>query len=279
MVKRYSLISLGIFIMSVALYFFLIPADMAVGGVSGLAMVIQAHFPDFPISALLLVLNGILFIIGFLAIGKEFGAATIYSSVLTSGIFFVFEQLFPNPSVTGDIFINLVYGILIQGVGMAIVFFQNASTGGTDILAKILNRYTYLDIGKALFLCDSLIVIMAALTFGMEKGLYAFLGILMNSFIIDGMIAKLSSKLNLVIMTSKVDEVNDYIINKIDRGTTLYETEGGFSRESKLVINTVCNRKQFYDIKKYTTKLDPNAFIFTAQLNDVVGNGFTFFLD
>lgn len=277
--KRYALITVGIIIMCIALYFFLIPADLAVGGLSGLAMVVQAHFPNFPISGILLVMNIILLTISFIIIGKEFGASTIYSSLLMSGVFFVFEKLFPNPGVSRDIIINLVYGIFIQGIGMAIVFFQNSSTGGTDIVAKIINHYTYIDIGKALFLSDCIIVLLAAITFGIEKGLYALLGILMNSFIIDGMIAKMSSKMNLMIMTSKVDEVNDYIIKKIDRGTTLFKAEGGFTEIDKYVINTVCNRKQYYEIKKFVTGVDDKAFITVTQLNDVVGNGFTFFLD
>lgn len=277
--KRYALITVGIVIMCIALYFFLIPADLAVGGLSGLAMVVQAHFPNFPISAILLVMNIILLTISFIIIGKEFGASTIYSSFLMSGTFFVFERLFPNPGVSHDIIINLVYGIFIQGIGMAIVFFQNSSTGGTDIVAKIINHYTYIDIGKALFLSDCIIVLLAAFTFGIEKGLYALLGILMNSFIIDGMIAKMSSKMNLMIMTTKVDEVNDFIIKKIDRGTTLFKAEGGFTEKDKYVINTVCNRKQYYEIKKFTTEIDSQAFITVTQLNDVVGNGFTFYLD
>lgn len=278
-IKRYVLISIGIVIMCIGMYFFLIPGDLAVGGLSGLAMVIRAKFPKLAISTIMLLANFALFIIGFFVIGKEFGASTLYSSVFMSLVLFILERIFPVVEISHDIFINLVYGIAISGIGMAIVFFQNSSTGGTDIIAKIITHYSYIDIGKALFLADCMIVLLAALTFGMEKGLYALLGIFLNSFIIDGMIARMSSKMNVMILTSEIDEVNNYIIKIIDRGTTLYKAEGGYSEKDMYVINTVCNKKQYYEIKKFIIEKDPKAFIFVTQLSDVVGNGFTFYLD
>lgn len=278
-IKRFVIVTVGIFILTLSLHFFLIPSNLATGGVTGLALVLRAYWPNLPISGIVFVLNIILLFLGFIFIGKDFGAITIYCSIILSMFLRMWEIVFPNPSINGDLMLNLIYSVIIGGVGIAVVFFQNASTGGTDIIAKIINKYTYMDIGKSLFLSDALIVVMATITFGIERGLYSFLGLFLNSIIIDGAIARLSSKLNLMILTSKPEEVNAFINKVIDRGTTLFLAKGGFSNEDRIVINTVCNRKQYYDIKKNVSQIDLNAFIFSSQLNDVYGNGFTFFLD
>ncbi|KAB3536074.1 YitT family protein [Alkaliphilus pronyensis] len=273
--KRFWLINLGIIIMSAGLYYFLIPADLAVGGVTGLAMVINKLVPVIPIGILMLIANVILFIIAFLVIGKDFGGYTIYSSILLSSVIYLFEITTPlEKPLIDDIMINLIYGIIIQGIGMAIIFYQNASTGGTDIVAKIINRFTHIEIGKSLLMADFLIIILAIFTFGPRLALYALLGIGINALVIDKVIAGFNTKMKVVIISEKSDEINDYIINEIKRGTTLYYADGGYTKTKKTIVSTVVNKRQYIKIKKFAQVTDPKIFINVSFVQEVLGEGF-----
>ncbi|MTI46574.1 YitT family protein [Sporosalibacterium faouarense] len=276
-IERFILINIGILTMAVGLYYFLIPANLAVGGVTGLAMVINKVFPVIPIGIIMTISNIILFALAFLIIGKEFGGYTIYSSFLLSGVIYLFEVISPmDKPIIDDIMINLIYGIIIQGIGMAIIFYQNSSTGGTDIIAKIINKFTHLDIGKALLSADFIITIFAGLTFGAKLGLYALLGVIINAYVIDNVIAGFSKKMNIMIISDKKEEINQYIIKTINRGTTLYYADGGFSKKKKNIINTVVSRKQYIKIKHYVQNIDPDAFITVGFVHEVLGEGFNF---
>lgn len=261
--------------MTVGLYYFLIPSNLAVGGVTGLAMVLNNIIPTIPIGAIMLILNLILFILAFILIGKEFGGYTIYCSFLLSGLIYIFEIATPlNKPLIDDLLINLIYGIIISGIGMAIVFYQNASTGGTDIVAKIINKYMHIDIGKALFLADFLIVIFAGFSFGLKLGLYAFLGIVINSLVIDNFIAGFNKKMNIMINSNRSEDINKFILEELDRGTTLYNAVGGFSKKDKIIVNTIVDRKEYITIRNYVKSIDPNAFISVGFVNEVLGEGF-----
>lgn len=274
-ISRFFQITLGVLIMAAGLYYFLIPSNLAVGGVTGLAMVINKVFPAASIGIIMTVSNIILFVLAFLIIGKDFGGYTMYSSLLLSIVIYLFEMLTPiEKPIIDDLMINLIYGILIQGIGMAFIFYQNASTGGTDIVAKIINRFTHLEIGKALLLADFIITLLAGITFGVKLGLYALLGVMMNAFVIDNVIAGLNIKMNIVIISHRSEEINHFIINDIGRGTTLYFADGGFSRSEKTIINTVVGKKQYIKIKGYVQALDPKAFITVGFVHEVLGEGF-----
>ncbi|MCH4891348.1 YitT family protein [Acidaminobacter sp. JC074] len=273
--KAFIVMNIGLFIMAVGLSVFLIPADLAVGGVTGLAMVIQHYVPSLNIGILMLVFNVILFTLGFLIIGSSFGGKTIYCSFALSGMIGLMEWLLPlQGPVVNDIVLNLVFGIVIQGIGMAIVFYQNASTGGTDIIAKIFNKFTGLDIGKALFLSDSLITLMAAVCFGLTLGLYAFIGILINGLIIDKVIANLDAKIHAVIVTNDTEVISDYIHETLSRGTTYLHGTGGYSKEDKQIISVVLNRKEFAELKHFIKRQALDAFITMNVVDEVYGEGF-----
>lgn len=274
-INRFLLINLGIVIMAVGLYYFLIPANLAVGGVTGFAMAINKVFPRLSIGTVMIISNIILFTLAFIIIGKDFGGYTIYSSFLLSGLIYILEIISPiSKALTDDLMINLIYGIIIQGIGMGIIFYQNSSTGGTDIVAKIINKFTHLNIGKSLLLADFIITIMAGLTFGIKLGLYALLGVIINAYVIDNVIAGLNSKMNIFIISDKSEEINRYIINEIKRGTTIYHADGGFSRRKKNIINTIVGRKQYIKIKGYVKEVDPKAFITVGFVHEVLGEGF-----
>lgn len=274
-IKEYSLITLGLLVMTFGLSFFLEPAELAVGGVFGFAMLVKQLVPALNVGDIMLVMNIFLFIIAFIIIGKDFGARTIYASLVLSFLVGRVGSLFQiTKPLTDDVFLNLFFGILVQGMGMAIIFYYGASTGGTDIVAKIINKFTHMDIGKALLLSDILIVFAACFIFGAEKGLYAMLGVIMNGFVIDNMIEGLNSKINISIISEKMDEIKAYVISTLDRGATIYEAKGAYTDENRPVMHTVMSKKEFILLKKYVRKIDPNAFVIAYNVKEVMGEGF-----
>jgi len=274
--KKFLLINLGVIILVFGLYFFLIPADLATGGVTGLGMVINHIFPNMPVGLLMAILNLALFVLAFIFIGHEFGGYTIYSSLLISGLIYLLELFVPlKGPLVDDLMINLIYGILIQGIGLAIVLNAGTSTGGTDIIAKIINKYTHLEIGKSLFLADFLIIILAILVYGVELGLYALLGVMINSAVIDKIIAGFNTKIKMVIISHREEDITKFIIEELDRGVTLLHGEGGFSHTDKRIINTVVSRREYIRIKNYVKEVDHLAFVWVNFVNEVFGEGFT----
>lgn len=274
--KKFMLINLGILIMTVGLYYFLMPSKLAVGGATGAAMILSYLIP-VPMGIILGVLNIILFITAFLVLGREFGGYTIYASLALSGLIALLEIVTPMADpFTDDLFINLIFGILISGVGMGIVFNNNASTGGTDIIAKIINKYTHMDIGKSLLASDFLITLFAGLVFGARLGMYALLGIVINSFVIDKMISGFNVKINMLIISNEFDLINSYILDDIGRGTTIYHASGGYSNDDKRVINTIVSRSEYIKIRDFVKSIDDKAFVSISYITEVEGEGFTF---
>ncbi len=279
-IKQFLMINFGLFIMAMGLHFFLISADLATGGVTGLAMVINHYFQVVPIGAIMMVFNILLFILAYVMIGKEFTGYTLYCSFTLSGMIFLLDLLFPmSQPLVPEILLNLVFGILIQGIGMGIVFYQNASTGGTDIIAKIINKYTHMDIGMALLLSDMAVVILAGIAFGFSLGLWALLGIMLNGIVIDRVIAGFEMKLNVLIISSESEVINRYIIDTLDRTTTIFKAQGGYTGSERHVIQVVLDKKQYIKIKQFIRGADSKAFISVNFTHEVLGEGFNTFLN
>lgn len=275
-IYEYIMITIGLLLVAAGVYFFLIPNDLAAGGVTGLAMVINYYFPVLNVGAIMLVLNVILFIIGFIFIGSGFGIKTIYSSLMLSFMISMMEELFPMAGpITNDIFINLIFGILVGAIGMAIVFNQNASTGGTDIVAKILNKYMHLEIGKGLLLADLLVTLLAIAAFGATVGMYSLLGVIINGFTVDSAIQGLNIIKKVEIVSSKGTEIKNFIIKELDRSATLYDAKGAYSLQNKEVITTVLGKREVIRLKNYIKEIDPKAFIITYNVHETLGEGFT----
>ncbi|GCD10778.1 YitT family protein [Clostridium tagluense] len=274
-IKEYILITIGLALVAVGFYFFLVPNNLAVGGVSGLAMIINLYVPALSIGAIMIVLNLILFVIGFIFIGSSFGVKTIYSSLGLSGMIWILEKTCPmSGSITNDLFLELIFGILIGAVGLGMVFNQNASTGGTDIIAKILYKYFHLDIGKALLLSDFLVTILAGIAFGPKIGMYALLGVIINGFTIDAVIAGMNICKKVEVVSSRGEEIKRYIIEELGRGATLYTAKGAYTNEEKEVITTVLGKKEFIKLKIYIKEIDKKAFIITYNVHEILGEGF-----
>ena len=273
--KEYLIITLGFIIVALGLTVFLIPSNLAVGGVTGLSLIIHTHFNFLSVGFLLILINSILFIIAFFTLGPAFGAKSIYASLGLSGAIWFIQRLFPGMKpLTDDLFINLVFGMLVSSTGMSLVLYQNASTGGTDILAKILNKFLHVPIGRSLLFVDFFITILAGLTFGPRLGLYALLGVIMNGMIIDNMIAGLGTKINVHIVCTNPEVISDFITRNLLRGATLYKAEGAYTKEAKTVIVAVMSKREFIRLKKHVELNEPSAFVTANVVHTVMGQGF-----
>lgn len=274
--KRILFVTLGVFIVSAALHWFLIPSSLAVGGTSGLAMILNHYTPNIPVGVLIGALNIFLLIVAYFVIGRDFLGLTVYASILMSFYLLVLEWLFPASGViVDDLLLNLVFGILISAVGMAIVFNQNASTGGTDIVAKIISLFFNIDIGKSLMLVDFSIALLAGLTFGIQIGLYALLGVILNSFMIDEIIAGLTRKVSVMIISAEQKEILRFLHQDLDRSGTIFAATGAYSGADRPVIMTILSRNQYIQLKQFVRKIDPFAFMIVYYIHEVEGEGFT----
>lgn len=275
-IKRFISVNLGTLLVSLSLHYFTIPAKIAVGGASGFSLLVYT-LTNIPIPLVLLVVNILLIIVGAITIGVTFGALTVYSSIICSVFLAFLEKFSPMPKpIIDDLFITLIFGILTQSLGISIVLNAGASTGGTDILGKIIEKYTPLSFGNGLMMCDGFITTGACIVYGTKIGMYGLLGVMINSFFIDKFIAGFNSKYNVTIISNEVDIINDYILNSIHRGTTLYNAQGGFSHKDKTIITTIVDRREYIKLHRFVKKIDDKAFLFVSNVFEIEGEGFTY---
>ena len=276
--KSFLLINIGLVLTAAGIHFFKVPNNFATGGVSGLAIVIRNFFPGISVGPLMLIINMALLIAGFALIGASFGSKTVYSSFALSGMVWVLDRVFPlTKPLTGDMMLELAFAIILPAVGSAIVFNQNASTGGTDIVAKVLNKLTSIDIGKALLLADFVITILAGLVFGIRIGMYSLLGLIMKGFLIDIVIEGINIRKQIVIVSDNPEAVREYIIKNLHRGATIHTAVGAFTNEEKHVITTIVNRRQAIALREYIREVDKKAFITITNTSEIIGKGFRSF--
>ncbi|MCX7771526.1 MAG: YitT family protein [Clostridia bacterium] len=274
-VKEFLYINLGLFLVAAGIHFFKVPNHFATGGVSGLAIVADHFFPNLSVGPLMMIINVAFLVLGLLLIGVEFTGKTAYSSIVLSGMVWLLDYLLPlKAPMTPDTLLELIFSIILPAVGSAIVFNMNASTGGTDIVAKILNKYTDLDIGKALLSSDFIITILAGVVFGVRIGMYSVLGLIMKGFLIDTVLEGVNLKKQMVIVSSNPDPIKAYIIEHIKRGATVYTAFGAYTNEEKHVITSVMSRKQALDLRNYIRQVDKNAFITITNTSEIIGKGF-----
>ena len=280
-IKYWSLLNLGILMMAVGIYFFKSPNGFATGGVSGLSIVLAKIFSRSGIAILtqaniMLVINILLLIFGFLVLGKECGFMTVYCSITLSLENMLFENFIPiSSTLTQYPLLELVYAVLLTGIGAAIIFKCKASSGGTDIVALILKKYTDMDVGKALLLSDALI---AASTFfvyrNIEIGLFAMLGLFAKVFIVDDILDSINMCKSFMIITTKAEEIENYITERMHRGATVYKAKGVYSGQDKEVIMTVCKRNEAIRLRRKVKIIDPSAFIIITKTSEIMGKGF-----
>lgn len=274
-IKDYFLITLGVLILALTTELFMVPNKLAAGGVTGIAIIINNYFPSLPVGLLMLIMNLILFIVAFIVIGNKFGGKTIYSSLSLSGLIWLMDRFnLPSMAVTHDLLLATIFGTLLSGIGMGIVFNQNASTGGTDILAKILNKFFHLDIGKALLSVDFIVTLFAGVSFGAEVGMYALLSVIINGVVIDSVIDGLNICKQVMIVSSKNDEISEFIIKQLGRGCTVFHGKGGFTGQDSYIIYTVLSRREFIRLRDFIKAVDSRAFITVSEAHEVLGEGF-----
>lgn len=272
--KEYLLITFGILLVALSVEYFFAPNNIAAGGVTGLAIVINALLPNLSVGGITLVLNLALFVVAFWLIGGNFGAKTIFASLGLSVVMWCIEK-FMNPiAITTDLVIATVFGTLISAFGMAIVFNNNASTGGTDILAKILNKFFYINIGKSLLIVDILITFAGAIVFGVDTGFYAMLSVMILGITVDRFIDGFNSSKELTIISDKYKEISEYILNDLSRGCTYLNGEGVYSGKEIKVIYSVLSRNEFIKLKEFIKEVDDRAFISVRESYEVLGEGF-----
>lgn len=272
--KDYLFIFVGVFLVALALEYFFIPNNIAAGGLTGLAIVINHYIPAISTGPLVFIMDIVLFIIGFIFLGKSFGVKTIISSFSLAGMMTFIENFLNPKAVTNDLMLAAIFGTLITAIGMAIVFNANASTGGTDTIAKILNKFFHIDIGKSLLAVDFIVTLLGAITFGINIGLYGLLSVIVNGIAIDKFIEGFHVCKEVTIMSTKNDEIGKFIMEELERGCTFLKGVGGFTGKDTYVLYTVLGRSEFIKLKQYISKVDPNAFITVGEVHEVMGEGF-----
>lgn len=273
-VLEYVVITFAAILMDVGIYVFKFPNNFSFGGVSGMAVVF-AHFIPLTSSQINLVINLILLVIGFMILGRDFGIKTGYVTVFSSLLLNVFEKFFPmSGSLTGNITLELCFAIILPALAAAILFFENASGGGTDIVAMIIRKYSTMNISGALFIVDCLIVIVSFMVFDLTTGLCSVLGLMAKTLLIDKSIERMKLNKYFTIISEKPEEICDYIMNELNRSATVYHGEGVYTHRDKKIILTVVDVKQAVFLQRFIEEVDPKAFLMVTKSSEVVGKGF-----
>lgn len=270
-IKEYSLITFGGFLIAVAVFFFMIPSNTAVGSITGLSVMIS-HVTPLPVSVLLFGFNMILLIIGFVFLGKEFGGKTVYVSILMPIFQYIFEICFPNfQSLSNDALIDTISYLLIVSIGQAILFHHNASSGGMDIIAKMLHKFAHFDLGQAMTIGGMCIAVSGILVYEPKFVVLGILATYANGVILDNFINGFNRRKRVCILSSKHEEVQEFIVNKLNRGVTLYQAMGGFNKEEKVEVVTILARSEYATLMNYLQEIDENAFVTVSTVNEVIG--------
>lgn len=272
--REYILILIGVFLVAISLEYFFIPNNIAAGGLTGLAIVINHYIPSISTGPLVFIMDLFLFVIGFIFLGKNFGVKTIVSSFSLAGMMTIIETYFNPKAITNDLMLAAIFGTFITAIGMAIVFNANASTGGTDTIAKILNKFFNIDIGKSLLAVDFIVTLLGAVTFGINIGLYGLLSVIINGIAIDKVIEGFQVCKEVTVISTKSDEIGKFIMDELERGCTFLKGVGGFSGKDTYILYAVLGRNEFIKLKQYISKIDPKAFITVGEVHEVMGEGF-----
>ena len=268
--KEFIVITFATLIVSAAVFFFLIPSQVSVGSISGLAMILGNIIP-LHISIITFILNGLLLIIGFLLIGKEFGAKTVYTSLLLPLFLRIFEIWFPDfSSINGDPFLDMVCYIFVVSIGLAILFRENASSGGLDIVAKLLNKYFRMDMGKALALPGMCVALSSILFYDKKLVVLSLLGTYLNGLVLDHFIFGLNLKKRVCIISEKEAEIRSFILNRLHSGATIYEGRGAYDGQPKTEIITIVDKNEYALLMSYLLKTDPSAFVTVYTVSEVI---------
>ena len=268
-VRELAILTGAVAIIAAAVYFFLVPSHASVSSISGLGIVL-ANFVPLPLSAITMILNVVLLVIGFLTCGREFGAKTVYTSILLPAFIGLFERLFPNlGSLTDSQELDVLCYILVVSVGLSILFNRNASSGGLDIVAKIMNKYLLMDLGKAMSLSGMCVALSAALVYDKKTVVLSVLGTYFNGLVLDHFIFDNNIKRRVCIITGKEEELRRFIIEDLHSGATVYESYGAYNMQKRREIITIVDKAEYQKLMSYMNREDPQAFITVYTVSDM----------
>lgn len=267
--KEFFIITVGVSIVAAAVFFFMLPSHVSVGSASALAMVLS-NFVPLPVSVITLIMNIGLLIIGFLLIGPEFGIKTVYCAVLMPGVLWIFERLFPNfQSLTQDPLLDVICYILVVGIGLALLFSKNASSGGLDIVAMLMNKYLRMDLGQAMSLSGMLVALSSALCYDKKTVVLSVLGTYFGGLVVDHFIFGLNIKRKVCIISPKVDEIVEFILHDLHSGCSLYDVIGAYDQITRREINVIVDKEEYRALMDYMKKTDPKAFMTVYSVNEI----------
>ncbi|MBQ2953614.1 MAG: YitT family protein [Clostridia bacterium] len=280
--REYFWLTMATLLMVVGIYFFKFPNHFSTGGVSGLAVILGHYFPQVTPGSFVMVINVLLLILGFIVFGRDFGGRTAYVSLLMSGATWLLERIIPMSApmtaladpAAAQPFVELIFAVSLPALGSAILFNLEASSGGTDIVAMVLRKYTSLDIGKALLCSDLIITLMAFVAFGPATGLFSILGLVIKSLMVDMVLENINTHKYFHIITTKPKEIEEYITQKLRRGATELHGEGVYTHEDRTVVMTVMTRREAVLLRRHVRNVDPKAFVLIMNTGEIVGKGF-----
>ena len=267
--KETGILTVAVAIIAAAVYFFLVPSHASVSSISGLGIVLSNFIP-LPLSVITMILNVVLLLIGFATCGKEFGVKTVYTSVMLPVFLGLFEMLFPNfGSMTDSQELDVLCYILVVSVGLSILFNRNASSGGLDIVAKIMNKYLHMELGKAMSLSGMCVALSAALVYDKKTVVLSILGTYFNGIILDHFIFDNNIKRRVCIITKKEEELRQFIIHDLHSGATIYEAIGAYNMEKRREIITIVDKGEYQKLMKFINQEDPKAFITVYNVSNM----------
>lgn len=264
-----AILTVAVAIIAAAVYFFLVPSHASVSSISGLGIVLS-NFVPLPLSAITMILNVVLLIIGFFTCGREFGAKTVYTSILLPAFIGLFERLFPDiGSLTDSQELDVLCYILVVSVGLSILFNRNASSGGLDIVAKIMNKYLHIELGRAMSLSGMCVALSAALVYDKKTVVLSVLGTYFNGLVLDHFIFDHNIKRRVCIITKKEEELRHFILTDLHSGATVYESYGAYNMEKRREIITIVDKGEYQKLMNFMNREDPRAFITVYTVSDI----------
>ncbi len=269
LIKEIFILTVAVAIIAAAVFFFLMPSHAAVSSISGLAIVLSNVIP-LSVSEITFILNAVLLVIGFLLCGKEFGVKTIYTSIMLPAFLKLFEVIWPdNQSMTGDATLDVVAYVFLVSVGLSILFNRNASSGGLDIVAKIMNKFLHMELGKAMSLAGMCVALSSVFFYDKKTVVLSVLGTYVNGLILDYFIFGQTEKKRVCILTKKENELRDFILHTLHSGATIYEAYGAYNMDKHHEIIVVVDKNEYQRLREYLNEIDPDAFMTVYSVKEV----------
>lgn len=269
-IKEFIAITVATVIVAAAVFFFLVPSKASIGSISGLALVLS-NFVPLSVSALTMIMNVILLVVGFFLIGRDFGFKTVYTSLLLPVVMGVFETVFPNnQSLTGDQTLDAIGYCVVVSIGLSMLFNRNASSGGLDIIAKILNKYLRMDLGKAMGMAGMAVALSSALAYDSKTVVISVIGTYFSGLVLDHFIFGSTIKKRVCIISKKQEDILQFILHELHSGATTYHAYGAYSGKQQLEINTIVDKQEYLQLINYVVKTDPDAFVTVYAVNDMM---------